>query len=387
MTDWRSPNKNQENQKKTKKELCTIFKQNGLNITIEVNKKCVDFLDVTLDLRTGLHKPYKKPNDSITYVHSKSNHPPSIIKNLPKGIEVRLSNNSSNAEIFRAAAKPYNTALKENGHKTQLKYVEKEAYEKRQSKEQEVCNQRENHQNDKTKITRKRKITWFNPPFSKNVTTNIGKTFFALLDTCFPKNNKLHKIINRNTVKLSYSCMNNMKQIIDSHNQTILNKSEQEEKKKSCNCRDKSACPLKGKCLQEGVVYQATVVQEQSKIIDTYIGITENQFKTRYNQHNSSFRLQHKQSATSLSEHIWELKNANLKYTITWSIVEKARPYSPKTKRCNLCLAEKYNILSKKPSLNRRKEIYGTCMHRKKHLLQNFQPTTTKRNNPTTLLA
>ena len=44
---------------------------------------------------------------------------------------------------------------------------------------------------------------------------------------------------------------------------------------------------------------------------DIYIGITENEFKTRYNQHTTSFRLSHKSSATSLSEHIWKLKENN----------------------------------------------------------------------------
>ena len=41
---------------------------------------------------------------------------------------------------------------------------------------------------------------------------------------------------------------------------------------------------------------------------DTYIGITENEFKTRYNQHTSSFRLPHKKSTTTLSEHCGTLK-------------------------------------------------------------------------------
>ena len=80
-----------------KKEMCQIFKDNGLNITIDANKKVVDFLDITLDLRTGSYKPYKKPNDCINYVHKESNHPPAIINNLPKGIELRLSNNSSDS--------------------------------------------------------------------------------------------------------------------------------------------------------------------------------------------------------------------------------------------------------------------------------------------------
>ena len=35
--------------------------------------------------------------------------------------------------------------------------------------------------------------------------------------------NKFHKIFNRNTVKISYSCMPNMKTIINAHNQKITN--------------------------------------------------------------------------------------------------------------------------------------------------------------------
>ena len=63
-------------------------------------KKAVDFLDITLDLRTEIYKPYKKPNSNLTYIHKQSNHPPSIIKNLPKSINKRLSTNSKNAQIL-----------------------------------------------------------------------------------------------------------------------------------------------------------------------------------------------------------------------------------------------------------------------------------------------
>ena len=42
-----------------KKEMCKIFKKHNLQITIEAKKKVVDFLDLTLDSRTGVYKPYK----------------------------------------------------------------------------------------------------------------------------------------------------------------------------------------------------------------------------------------------------------------------------------------------------------------------------------------
>ena len=38
--------------------MCKVFKYNSLQITIEANKKVVDFLDITLDLITAIYKPY-----------------------------------------------------------------------------------------------------------------------------------------------------------------------------------------------------------------------------------------------------------------------------------------------------------------------------------------
>ena len=74
----------------TKKDLCAIFNEHGLKITIGANKKCVNFLDVTLNLSTSKHVPYTKPNNTPLYIHTKSNHPPMIIKNLPESINKRL---------------------------------------------------------------------------------------------------------------------------------------------------------------------------------------------------------------------------------------------------------------------------------------------------------
>ena len=92
--------------------MCKIFKRNSLQITSEANKKVADFLDITLDLKTEFYKPYKKPNSNFTYIHKQSNHPPSIIKNLPKSINKRLSTHSKNAQIFNEACPAYTEALK-----------------------------------------------------------------------------------------------------------------------------------------------------------------------------------------------------------------------------------------------------------------------------------
>ena len=374
-------NQTPRNADKIKKEICKIFKENGLSITADANKKVVDFLDVTLNLSTGLYQPYQKPNNKINYIHRDCNHPPPIIKNLSKGIAFRLSNNSANFDIFNKAAKPYHATLRTNGHKQQIQYTKSDKPDEKATKGNHnhttgEINTPPNEKRDEksNKRIRKRKIIWFNPPFSVNVATNIGKMFFGLLHSCFPTNNKLHKILNKNTVKLSYSCMQNMKHIISNHNKTVLESTKVKESQgKTCNCRDKQSCPLNGQCLQRGVVYKATVEQIPSKTQDTYIGITENEFKTRYNQHTSSFRLNHKKSATTLSELIWKLKESKTAYHLSWAVIERAQPYSAATNRCNLCTAEKYFILHTKPSLNKRREIFSSCPHRKKHLLQNYQ--------------
>ena len=69
-----------------KKKLCQIFREMGLSISIEANKKVVNFLDVTLDLSRDIYSPYIKPNNPLMYVHRESNHPPSITKNIPESI-------------------------------------------------------------------------------------------------------------------------------------------------------------------------------------------------------------------------------------------------------------------------------------------------------------
>ena len=150
-----------------------------------------------------------------------------IIKQLPISISNRLSNNSSNKQIFEMSKGEYEKALRESAYKNvSLIY------------------------SDKKDVTQKRNhslnIIWFDPPFNKNVSTNVAKRFLNLIDQHFPKSNKLHAIFNRNTVKVSYSYIQNMSSMTKSHNKKVINKDVKE--LKSCNCRVKSECPLNGQC-------------------------------------------------------------------------------------------------------------------------------------------
>ena len=130
-------------------------------------------------------------------------------------------------------------------------------------------------------------------------------------------------------------------------------------------------------------MYKAIVTQTESMKHDKYIGMTENHFKTIYNLHNSSFRLLHRKSTTTLSEHLWKLKDAGVSYKTEWTVLDKAKPCSSAAKKKNLCLAETYFILLDKCSLlNKRSEISGTCLQHRKHLLQNSNAALKKRNWP-----
>ena len=62
-----------------------------------------------------------------------------------------------------------------------------------------------------TRRHRRKNITWFNQSFSVNVKTNVGKLFLTLLQKHFPGHHKYHKSFNKNNVKISYSCIPNMK--------------------------------------------------------------------------------------------------------------------------------------------------------------------------------
>ena len=92
------------------------------------------------------------------------------------------------------------------------------------------------------KKNRKRKIIWFNPPYCKYVKTNIGKKFLKIIDKYFGENNKFKRYLNKNIIKLSYSCMKNIETTIKNHNIKLINNNEIN-KDESCNCRKKEACP------------------------------------------------------------------------------------------------------------------------------------------------
>ena len=106
---------------KIEKALHRIFKRNHLKISIEQKGLSINFLDVILGT-DGSYKPYRKPNGITKYVNKASNHPPSILKNIPVSIAKRLNTISSSRDEFDAAKDEYQKALEDAGYTATLTY-------------------------------------------------------------------------------------------------------------------------------------------------------------------------------------------------------------------------------------------------------------------------
>ena len=134
--------------------------------------------------------------------------------------------------------------------------------------------------------------------------------------------------------------------------------------------RDKESCPLNGNCLIPSIAYLSTVNRDHDS--HNYIGISEGPFKNRHNVHSTSFLLEKYENSTELSKKIWELKRKNIKYNIKWRVLVKTQPIKSGTSICNLCLTEKYLILTSKLKnlLNNKTELISKCRHQNKFMLK-----------------
>ena len=131
------------------------------------------------------------------------------------------------------------------------------------------------------------------------------------------------------------------------------------------------------------MVYQATVkvnppeeaTEEERAPDQTYIGLTEPEWKLRHGNHKQNFKRPSQRGATCLSKYIWSLKDKGLEeekdYNITWAFKTTANSFSPTSGQCRLCLTEK-SLMVLEPecsTLNDRNEFYNHCLHRDKLLL------------------
>ena len=120
--------------------------------------------------------------------------------------------------------------------------------------------------------------------------TKVGKHFLSLLDKHFLPHNKIHKIFNRNTVKICYSFKSSMKTIINSLNHKITNP-KTISKCRTWNCLDKGKCALKQNCLVSNINYKAALTSTNPGYKEKiYFSTAETTFKLRYANHQRSFK-------------------------------------------------------------------------------------------------
>ena len=174
-------------------------------------------------------------------------------------------------------------------------------------------------------------------------------------------------------MKLGYSCMPNLKHKINCHNQKIC-RGEVEQEQAGCNCTQViGECRLSGNCKVKGVIYRAEVSTANDTF--TYTGLTSRTFKERFYGHRRTFKEKLPEESTTLSRKVWGLKENNEDFSIRWSIIDRGKPFNPKTRRCNLCTKEKFHIIFDPDgaSLNQRSELYSACRHRTQQLLCNLE--------------
>ena len=111
----------------------------------------MEFLNVTLDLKNDRYFVYRKENNEINYIHSKSNHPSNVIRDIPIGINRMLNQLSSDKDMFEKEAIKYQEALNKNEYEHELKY-------------EKVSTEEISNNKNRKKNNRKRGVLLYNPP-------------------------------------------------------------------------------------------------------------------------------------------------------------------------------------------------------------------------------
>ena len=139
--------------------------------------------DNQIPVLSGASKDHKKVEDNkigpdVRPIMGAMVGPNVCISNLGSMVVRAIANNYddghmfsriiNNEDVFKAAIPPYQNALNMSGYDYVMKYEETQATQKE-------------------KKNRKRRIIWYNPPWSVNCSTKIGAKFLNLVDTCFPQ--------------------------------------------------------------------------------------------------------------------------------------------------------------------------------------------------------
>ena len=89
-------------------------------------------------------------------------------------------------------------------------------------------------------------------------------------------------------------------------------------------------------------MYKATITTANE--MKVYVGMTESLFKSRFNNHNMSFKHRKYWHSTIFSAYVWDLKDKNIDHTIKWSVIKKACQITESFSKMKLTSSAKYPV-------------------------------------------
>ena len=105
----------------------------------------------------------------------------------------------------------------------------------------------------------------------------------------------MHKMYNKFTIKISYSCMWNIGSMLSFHNKNILNPKQNERK-----------CALNGECLASNTIYHEDITTTHKHKF--YFGVSETRFKQRHSNHFRHIKYIKYQHSTELAKYLLATK-------------------------------------------------------------------------------
>ena len=119
--------------------------------------------------------------------------------------------------------------------------------------------------------------------------TNIGQKNLKLVKKCFHKGHPFSKIFNKNTIKVTYSCLSNMGARIAGQNKQKISSDVEIVSTKKCTCR-KTICPVNGECKTMNTIYEAVITDISSNKFK-YIGKSATEFNKRVRNHRKDIKI------------------------------------------------------------------------------------------------
>ena len=132
-------------------------------------------------------------------------------------------------------------------------------------------------------------------------------------------------------------------------------------------------------CLKESLVYYATIsCNDKNYKPKLYKGSCQTSLKKRYSNRKKSFNVLLYKHDTKLSKEYRNLKTKMLNPRISWKIKGIYKSYNSTSKRCNLYLTEKLEMLDDPDkNLIKRSEIISKCRNKNNYRLKTLASSMT----------